>query len=68
MVVNIEALFVVVEKLLLINIHLNQLNEVYPRNKNDEKKISFFFFESIQFHDYTLFDNVGETIVVPFCK
>jgi hypothetical protein len=31
MVVNIEAWFVVEEKPLMINIHLNQLNEVCPR-------------------------------------
>jgi hypothetical protein len=43
MVVDIEALFVVEEKRLLINSHLNQSNEVYPRNINYENPFYFNF-------------------------
>jgi len=62
MVVDIEALFVVEEKRLLINIHLNQSNEVYPRNINYKNLFILILILN------TLFDDVGETIVVPFCK
>jgi hypothetical protein len=44
MVVNIEAWFVVVEKLLMINIHLNQLNEAYPKEKKMPHYRNLLFF------------------------
>jgi hypothetical protein len=66
MVVNIEALLrllqvdAVEEKLRPINNHLNQLIEVHP--------IKLMNILNLQKAPLTLFDDVGETIVVPFCK